>query len=389
MNNSININSIIIRPGELFLKGKNKRFFENVLFDNIKHALNKYELCVFRSQNRIYVEKFDLTLADTIISDLKCVFGIYSISKAYKVSSELEQIEKLSTQIVPNIGRFRVTVNRADKSFPMKSMELAAHIGSILLKAHNLLKVDLFNYEFNLNIDIRENKYTYVFFDTILGAGGLPVGTSGKGLLLLSGGIDSPVAGYLMAKRGMELSAVHFFSHPYTSELALQKVRDLAKSLIKYTKRISLYIVSFTEIQQNIYENCPDSYLITIMRRFMMRVAERIASIEGAKILITGESLGQVASQTVPSLISTDDATNMSVLRPLIAFDKFETINLSKNISTYDISIRPYEDCCTVFVPEKPVIKPKIDLVRKYEEALDIDNLVSNALSSTKLEEIV
>ncbi|HHX48976.1 MAG TPA: tRNA 4-thiouridine(8) synthase ThiI [Clostridiales bacterium] len=382
------VNCIIIRPGELFLKGKNKFLFENCLFDNIKYALKDYDISVLKSQNRFYVENFNISDLNNILNILQKVFGITTISEAYKVPIDKDLIKETVLKIIPKKGKFRVTTKRAYKQFPMSSMEFSAYLGAEILKTYNELSVDLFDYDFNLNIDIRENKFAYIFFETIKGAGGLPVGISGKVGLLLSGGIDSPVAGYMIAKRGVELKAIHFYSFPYTSDLALLKVKDLAKKLSEYVKSIDLYIVPFTAIQEEIHKKCPEAYMITIMRRFMMRIAEKISQNNDLSAIVTGESLGQVASQTIPSIASTDNAINIPVLRPLIAFDKIEIIEIAKKINTYEISIRPYQDCCTVFVPEKPAIKPKLELVAKLEEELDIETLVNDAISSTTIETI-
>ncbi len=382
------VNCIIIRPGELFLKGKNKFLFENCLFDNIKYALKDYDISVLKSQNRFYVENFNISDLNNILNILQKVFGITTISEAYKVPIDKDLIKETVLKIIPKKGKFRVTTKRAYKQFPMSSMEFSAYLGAEILKTYNELSVDLFDYDFNLNIDIRENKFAYIFFETIKGAGGLPVGISGKVGLLLSGGIDSPVAGYMIAKRGVELKAIHFYSFPYTSDLALLKVKDLAKKLSEYVKSIDLYIVPFTAIQEEIHKKCPEAYMITIMRRFMMRIAEKISQNNDLSAIVTGESLGQVASQTIPSIASTDNAINIPVLRPLIAFDKTEIIEIAKKINTYEISIRPYQDCCTVFVPEKPAIKPKLELVAKLEEELDIETLVNDAISSTTIETI-
>lgn len=381
-----NVNSIIIRPGELFLKGKNKYIFENCLLENIKYALKDYNVNVLKSQNRFYVEGFDLIDLENIINATKKIFGITTISKAYKVDAEVESITNVALNIIPEKGAFRVSTNRAFKQFPMNSMEFSAYLGAQILRKYKELNVNLFEYDFNVNVDIRENKIAYIFLETIKGAGGLPVGTSGKATLLLSGGIDSPVAGYMIAKRGVELMAVHFHSFPYTSELALIKVRDLAIKLTKYTKKLDVFVVPFTKIQEEIYQKCPEPYMITIMRRFMMRIAQKLSIINNSQALITGESLGQVASQTIPSINSTDAVVNIPVFRPLIAFDKVDIIDFAKTIDTYETSIRPYQDCCTVFVPERPVIKPRLNLVIEYEESLDVDSLIDDAIQNTKIE---
>ena len=380
---SVEYNCILIRFGEIFLKGNNRKYFEDLLINNIKVALKSLKYTFLRSQGRYYVEDFDN--ADEIIQRLKKVFGIHSVSPALKVKTDKEALFEAAVGMSPMSGKFRVTVKRADKRLPFTSAEMAGNIGGALLRASGgKLKVDLFDHDFDLNVDIRDNGYSYLFYDKIPCAGGLPVGCSGSGMLLLSGGIDSPVAGWLMAKRGVRLHAVHFHSFPYTGEPALQKVKDLAEKLSKYTGQVNLHVVPFTAIQYAIHENCPASFMITIMRRFMMRIAEKIAAKEGCGALITGESLGQVASQTMQSMNVTNSVVKLPVFRPVVAFDKEEIIDIAQKIDTFEISIRPYEDCCTVFLPKNPVIRPKISEAEEYEKALDIDSLVEKAVADTE-----
>ncbi len=380
---SVEYNCILIRFGEIFLKGNNRKYFEDLLINNIKAALKPLKYTFLRSQGRYYVEDFDN--ADEIIQRLKKVFGIHSVSPALKVKTDKETLFEAAVGMSPMSGKFRVTVKRADKRLPFTSAEMAGNIGGALLRASGgKLKVDLFDHDFDLNVDIRDNGYSYLFYDKIPCAGGLPVGCSGSGMLLLSGGIDSPVAGWLMAKRGVRLHAVHFHSFPYTGEPALQKVKDLAEKLSKYTGQVNLHVVPFTAIQYAIHENCPASFMITIMRRFMMRIAEKIAAKEGCGALITGESLGQVASQTMQSMNVTNSVVKLPVFRPVVAFDKEEIIDIAQKIDTFEISIRPYEDCCTVFLPKNPVIRPKISEAEEYEKALDIDSLVEKAVADTE-----
>ena len=380
---SVEYNCILIRFGEIFLKGHNRKFFEDLLICNIKSALKPLKYTFLRSQGRYYVEDAKEETSE-IMSRLTRVFGIHSVSPAVKVRTDEEELFKTAIAMSPMTGKFRVTVKRADKRLPFTSAEMAGKIGGALLKASGgKLKVDLFDYDFELNVDIRDNGYSYLFYDKIPGAGGLPVGCSGSGMLLLSGGIDSPVAGWLMAKRGVRLNAIHFHSFPYTSELALQKVKDLAARLSGYTGGVKLFVVPFTEIQYAIHEKCPESFMITIMRRFMMRIAERIARREECGAIITGESLGQVASQTMQSMNVTNSVVTLPVFRPLIGFDKEEIIDISQKIDTFDISIRPYEDCCTVFLPKNPVIRPKIGEAVEYENRLDVDALIEDAVQRT------
>ena len=383
---SVEYNCILIRFGEIFLKGNNRKYFEDLLINNIKAALKPLKYTFLRSQGRYFVEDFEN--ADEITERLKKVFGLHSVSPALKVKTDKETLFEAAVKMSPMSGKFRVTVKRADKRLPFTSAEMAGNIGGALLRASGgRLKVDLFDYDFDLNVDIRDNGYSYLFYDKIPCAGGLPVGCSGSGMLLLSGGIDSPVAGWLMAKRGVRLHAVHFHSFPYTGEPALQKVKDLAEKLSHYTGQVNLHVVPFTEIQYAIHEKCPASFMITIMRRFMMRIAEKIARKKECGALITGESLGQVASQTMQSMNVTNSVVGLPVFRPVVAFDKEEIIDIAHKIDTFEISIRPYEDCCTVFLPKNPVIRPRISEAEEYERALDIDALIEKAVENT--EEIV
>ena len=380
---SVEYNCILIRFGEIFLKGHNKKYFEDLLINNIKSALKPLKYTFLRSQGRYYIEDA-ADISSEIVSRLTRVFGIHSVSPAVKVKTDEEELFKAAVAMSPMSGKFRVTVKRADKRLPFTSAEMAGKIGGALLKASGgKLKVDLYDFDFELNVDIRDNGFSYLFYDKIPGAGGLPVGCSGNGMLLLSGGIDSPVAGYLIAKRGVRINAVHFHSFPYTSELALQKVKDLAAKLARYTGGVKLFVVPFTDIQYAIHEKCPESFMITIMRRFMMRIAERLARREECGAIITGESLGQVASQTMQSMMVTNSVVSLPVYRPLIGFDKEEIIDISKKIDAFDISIRPYEDCCTVFLPKNPVIRPRIAEAVEYEKNLDVDALIDAAVENT------
>lgn len=377
--------TILIRIGEIFLKGNNKRFFENVLNNNIKECLKDANCKLNFARNRIIVEKYNDNNEYEIIDRLTKVFGIHSVSPSIKISTDLSKIALIASEISPKAGKFRVTVNRADKTIPKKSMDIAAEIGGYMLKNSAELKVDLFDFDFEVNVDIRENGTTYIFNKKIEGAGGLPVGCSGKGMLLLSGGIDSPVAGYKIAKRGVQLYAVHYHSFPYTSEKAKEKVIDLAKNLSKYAGKIELSVVPFTDIQYAIREKCPAHYMITLMRRFMMRIAERLAVKKGCGAIITGESLGQVASQTMESIIVTNSVVEIPVYRPLIGSDKSEIIETAKKIDTFELSILPYEDCCTVFLPKSPVIKPSLESAVEMEEALDVETLIENAINNIEV----
>lgn len=384
---------IIIRYGEIFLKGKNKSYFESLLINNIKTALKGYKHDFSRSQGRYAVGGYDVDCEYEIIERLKKVFGVHSLSVADRVETDylggFPQIKEslralaisVAEQNVKSNPTFRMTVKRADKRIPMRSCEIAALLADTVLTNTNF-KVNLTDYDYDFLVDIRENGYAYVYNEVIYGAGGLPVGCSSKGMLLLSGGIDSPVAAYMMAKRGMKQVAVHFASPPYTSERATAKVVELRDIVAPYTSDMPLYVVPFTEIQLAIHEKCPAEYMITIMRRFMMRIATVLAGKEGCTALITGESLGQVASQTVESMTSTESCAGLPIFRPLIAFDKEETMAIAEKIGTYETSIQPFEDCCTIFLPRNPSIHPNLKKVEEAEKKLPIDELVQGAVAA-------
>lgn len=378
---------VLIRYSEIHLKGNNREYFESALISNLKYALRDFQYEFGRSNARYVLRNFDENLLPQIVDAAKSVFGVHSLSIAEEVPSAYEEIKRAALAEAPLFGTFKVNTNRADKRFPMRSMELSAEIGGDILEANPSLSVDLHTPQSVVCIDIRENGKTFVYSQTIKAVNGMPVGTGGKAIALLSGGIDSPIAIYMMAKRGMTVRALHFHSFPYTSMQARQKVLDLAKIVKKYTLRMTVDVVSFTEIQTAIHEKCPEEYMITIMRRFMMRIAERVARLNGAGAIVTGESLGQVASQTLESITSTNAVAHLPVFRPLIGFDKDEIIEIAERIGTYETSILPYEDCCTIFLPKRPVTKPRLLAVEKVENVLDIDTLVQNALNS--LESIV
>ena len=379
---------IIIRYSEIHLKGNNRDFFESILISNIKQVLSDFDYQFGRSNARYVIRNFDENYTEQILDAVKNVFGVYSVSPAEEVPSTYEDISNAALSLAPMFGTFKVNTNRADKRFPIPSMKLSADIGGKILENNPTLKVDLFHPDTVVSIDIRENGKTFVYSEVIRGVNGMPVGSAGKGIIMLSGGIDSPVAMYMMAKRGMTLRSVHFHSFPYTSMQAKQKVLDLAKIVKKYTLHMTVDVVSFTEIQTQIHEKCPEEYMITIMRRFMMRIAERLAQKHGAGAIITGESLGQVASQTLESITSTNSVATLPVFRPLIGFDKDEIIEIAQKIGTFETSILPYEDCCTIFLPKKPVTKPRLSAVLKVESALDVETLVNNALQNIEVVEI-
>ena len=378
---------IIIRVCEIFLKGKNRFYFINLLEEHIKKALTGIDYEFEKMQMRYLIEDFDENDYDEIIDRLKKVCGIHTISPALCVESSRENIAECAKELCKDkTGTFKIETNRADKTFQYHSVELSALIGGDVLSVYGKnLKVDVKNPQFLINVDVRENGKSLIFTDYIKGIGGMPTGSSGKGFLMLSGGIDSPVAGYMMCKRGMKLSAVHFHSYPYTGEAAKEKVITLGKMVSAYCAGMDLYVVKFTHIQEAIHEKCNEEFMITLMRRFMMRITEKLAEKHGGQSIITGESLGQVASQTMESINSSNSVVKMPVFRPLIAFDKLETIEIAKKIDTYETSILPYEDCCTVFLPKFPAIKPKMEKVLKEEAKLDVNGLINEALKTVEV----
>ncbi len=382
---------ILIRYGEIHLKGKNKRFFENKLIGNIKQKLEGLEYEFSYKRSRYVVFNYRPETENEIVERLKKVFGIHSLSVSEQCESTVEAITEVVTTLSKHSGKFRVTVNRADKTFPLNSIELSKLLGGKLLDEYPQLTVDLFNPEFVVNVDIREDGGTFVYTDKIACSKGMPVGCSGKGLLMLSGGIDSPVAGYTMAKRGLKLDAIHFHSYPYTSELAKQKVIDLAKIMTEYTGPINLICIPFTKIQEEIHRCCDTSYMITLVRRFMMRIAEKVALMRDCGCIINGESLGQVASQTLESINVTNSMIKtLPVFRPLIGMDKDDIIEISQKIGTFQTSILPYEDCCTVFLPDAPVTHPTIKRAEHEEQRIpDTDLLIADAIDNLEVIEII
>ena len=367
-------NVILIRFSEIHLKGGNKKYFIKLLHNNIKTAL-KDSICKIESiQNRFVIRDYENE--DEIISKLKCVFGIHSISKAVEIKNDIKQIFDYVATIKIDTT-FKCDVNRADKSFPIKSNEFEADLGEIILKNNSRAKVDIHNPKITIHVDIRENGYTFIFYDIIYAYSGLPLDEKRYGLLLLSGGIDSPVAGFAMAKRGLRQDILHFDSFPYTSPQAKEKVITLAKKIKKFIGAKYMYICSMTKLQEEFHVNCKTEYAINLLRRSMLRVANILCKKFKYKTIITGESLGQVASQTIESLTSTNAVAKFPVLRPLISFNKEEIIRIAKEIDTYDTSILPYEDCCTVFLPRNPIIKPKIEEAENEEKKVDLENLIN------------
>lgn len=375
---------IIVRYCEIHLKGKNRGYFEKLLQTNIQNALSgiSHKLKVMHS--RYLIENYNEDEYNLIVEKLKKVAGVHTISPAMVVDSDYGAIKEVAFELCKDrSGTFKVETNRADKTFPLDSMSVSRNLGGDILENFPNLKVDVKNPSFVVNVDIREDGKTFVYNEIIRCLSGMPVGSAGRGLLLISGGIDSPVAGYLTCKRGMKVDCLHFHSFPYTGEAAKQKVIDLTKRIGDFNGGINLYIVSFTHIQEAIHKNCPEEFMITLMRRFMMRIAERLAKRLGDQAIITGESLGQVASQTIESITSSNSVVeNLPVLRPLIMFDKLDIIEISKKIDTYDISVLPYEDCCTVFLPKFPAIKPNLEKVIQAESRLNVEDLIAEALDN-------
>lgn len=373
---------IIVRYAEIHLKGKNRGYFERVFCVNLEKALKGLRHELRRTSGRYLVAGFQDRDAEEICERIARVFGVHSYSLGYRVPNDLDSIFEAAKIVSPRDGTFKVDTHRADKKYPMTSPELNAEIGAKLLEEFPALKVDVREPQHVVYLDIREDGSALVFGKFEEGAGGMPVGTSSKGVLLISGGIDSPVAGYMMAKRGMEVEYLHFHSYPYTNEQAKDKVVELARILSRYTGGTSISTVKVTHIQEEIHKKCAAELNVTLLRRFMFRIAERVAKRKGAKCLITGESLGQVASQTIEGITSSNAVVTLPVLRPLIGFDKEEIIIRAKKIGTFETSVLPYEDCCTVFLPEFPAIKPKLSFIEEEEAKLDIEALVNEALDS-------
>ena len=375
---------IIIRYSEIYLKGKNRGFFERAFEQNLTRALRLFEHELMRQSGRYIVRNFAEEDIDEIITQLKKVFGLHTLSVAYETESDINSIFEAAKLVARTSGTFKVESHRGDKKYPLTSVEISKKLGGMLLDyAKGGLSVDVHNPSFSVRVDIRENGKALVFGEFIQGANGMPVGTAGKGVLLLSGGIDSPVAGYMMAKRGMKMDCLHFHSYPYTNLQAKEKVIDLARILSEYTCGTKLCTVSVTHIQEAIHEKCKPELMITLLRRFMYRIAERHAKRVGGQCLVTGESLGQVASQTIEGITSSNSVVEeLPVLRPLIGFDKNEIIDISVKMGAYETSILPFEDCCTVFLPDFPAIRPKLADILREEAKLDVEGLIEEAFAS-------
>lgn len=384
---------LIVRCGEVALKGMNKPYFERMLAERIHKRLKAAgygKASVKRHEGLIFV-RFDREWETMqLAGEISKVFGVASISPAVESESKMEAIGTEAVKFMERLCKercvrtFKVEAKRADKQFPIKSPDIARQIGGYVLKGLKVLKVDVHNPDVRLFVDVRHDK-SYIYADKISGFGGLPLGTNGKGLVLLSGGIDSPVAAWMMAKRGMMIEAIHFHSYPYTSPRAQEKVEDLAKIVASYCGSFKMHVINILPIQEQIVKNCPEAETTIHVRRFMMRIAEKIAEKNSAMMLITGENLGQVASQTAEALVVTDNCVKMPVMRPLIAMDKIDIIAKAQEIGTFETSIEPYEDCCTVFLPKHPTTKPQLDKIEISDSKLDIDTLVENAIAEEEI----
>lgn len=375
---------VMVRFGELSTKGKNKKDFIHTLFLNIKHALKDYDVKVESRFDHIYVY-LNGNEYQPIIDRLQDVSGIQGLSLVARIENDIEKIKESSLELIKlEEGKtFKVKVKRSNKKFPLHSEEITRLVAPVILK-NTHLKVDVHNPDILLNIEVRDEG-TYIFVKTFPGAGGYPLGVAGKSMHMLSGGIDSPVAAYLMMKRGVTIECIHFASPPYTQEAVIYKLIDLLTKLNRYQPRIRLHIVPFTKIQEAIYDNAPESYCITIMRRMMYRLASKLARRRNCPVISTGESVGQVASQTLQSMATINEVTSTPVIRPCATMDKLEIIKLSKKIDTYDISIRPYEDCCTIFTPKAPKTAPKLEEAKEYEEKFDYESLINEALGNIEV----
>lgn len=382
---------ISISAGEIVLKGKNRKYFENALISKIRRALEDLEIeKVYKEIGKIYVECREEDIEEAI-SRIKNVFGIIYVSRVVRTEKNIEDIEKaidkvLSWKDTTSEFTFKIISSRADKAYPLKSPELNQKFGGYVLKNFENAKVDVHNPKYPIYLEIKT--YAYVYTDRVMGLGGMPMGTNGKGLVLLSGGIDSPVAAFMMARRGLEINAVHYHSYPYTSDRAEEKVLDLAKIVSRYSGPMKVFSVNILEIQRAIASNCHENNMTIISRKFMMRIAEKISKLNKFDALVTGDNLGQVASQTIKAMKIIDKTTDMLVFRPLISMDKTQIIKISEDIGSYETSILPFDDCCTIFAPKHPNLNPTEEAINKEEEKLDIKGLVSRAVESAKIIEI-
>ncbi|MBL6537169.1 tRNA 4-thiouridine(8) synthase ThiI [Streptococcus suis] len=387
----MNYSEIMIRYGELSTKGKNKMRFVNKLRNNIKHVLSVYpEVTVYfdRDRGHVYLNGADY---QEVSASLKKIFGIQNFAPSYKIEKSVPALKEAVVEIMQSIYKegmtFKIAARRSDHSFELDSRDLNQVLGDAVFTAIPNVQVQMKSPDITLRVEIRPDA-AYISYEEIKGAGGLPVGTSGKGTLMLSGGIDSPVAGYLALKRGVEIEALHFASPPYTSPGALKKAHDLTRKLTAFGGNITFIEVPFTEIQEEIKEKAPEAYLMTLTRRFMMRITDRVREERGAMVIINGESLGQVASQTLESMQAINAVTNTPVIRPVVTMDKLEIIDIAQEIDTFDISIQPFEDCCTIFAPDRPKTNPKIKNVEQYEARMDVEGLVERAVAGIIVTEI-
>ena len=384
---------LLCKYGEIVLKGANRAYFEDMLCKELRKRAKKCgNFEVLRAQSTVYIEpQDDFCDMDAMLAEAQKVFGIVAIARAYVCEKSLESISRIASEYIApeirNYKTFKVEAKRSDKRFPLDSMDLSREIGGVLLSANPRVKVDVRNPEIVVKVEIRE-RAAYIYAGHHKGAGGMPVGTNGKGLLLLSGGIDSPVAGYMMAKRGVKLEAVHFESFPYTSERALQKVLDLAKIVSDYSGDIYVHIISLTHIQEELVKHCDEDYFTLLLRRYMVALSNKVAEKYGCGALITGESVGQVASQTMQAIGVTDAVAEIPVFRPCIGMDKEEIVQISRKIGTFETSILPYEDCCTVFTPKHPKTKPELEKVIAEENKLPFDELVEEAFATMRTERV-
>ncbi|MFQ6870887.1 tRNA uracil 4-sulfurtransferase ThiI [Romboutsia timonensis] len=386
-------NILIVKYGEIGVKGKNRYIFENKLIKNVKNILKPIgKFNVYKEYGRIYVD-LDGYDYEEVVEEVRKVFGIVGVCPAVRAEKDYNLLKELALKMLEEkieqgYKSFKVDSRRGDKDFKLTSQEMSLDIGGYLVsQVKDKIAVDVRNPEVKIHCELRQN-HVMVYSDTIPGYGGLPLGTNGRAMSLLSGGIDSPVASWMVAKRGMELECIHFHSYPFTSEKSQEKVRDLAQILAKYCGRVRLHKVNMLEIQKSIGLNCKDEEMTIISRRFMMRIAERVAESRHCDALITGESIGQVASQTIQGLTCTNASVKMPVFRPLIAMDKTEIIEVAQKIGTFETSILPEEDCCTVFSPKKPVTKPKLDRIEKSENKLDVEKLIQDAIDNIEVEDI-
>ena len=377
---------LLIKYGELSTKKDNINYFIKTLKDNIEAFLKGIDVELIYDKGRMFIKTNEDNF-DEIIDKLKHIFGIHEIVIAYELpNNDIEELKSSLVEIIKDkeIDTFKVETKRSNKNYPLTSMEISRILGGVVLKNKENVSVDVHNPNTYINVEIRLNN-AYIYFDRIKGIGGYPVGSLGKGLLMLSGGIDSPVAGYLALKRGVRIEGLYFESPPHTSEAAKNKVIKLAQELSKYSGYVKLHVVNFTEIQETILKNCPHEYLITIMRRMMYRISERIAKNANAKVIINGESIGQVASQTLTSMSVINETIKMPVIRPVACLDKIEIIEIAKKIGTYETSILPFEDCCTIFVPDHPVINPVASLAQEYESSFDYEELIRKCVKEHEI----